>query len=353
MIKKLIVFYINIYLIYITMNWDCKEKVLEIIKDKGYNLKNVSSRLKDDKDVVITAVKNYSISLMFASDRLKNDKEVVVVAVLKYGFSIQYASNQLRDDKEMVMKAISQSGGAIAYASDRLKKDKEVVLKSLENSSLALIHTSEELKDDYQVVMKAVKLNASALDDASERLKDDKKVVIQAVSSVGLAFKYASIRLQMDREIILTSLNNIYYGDSYSYITDKRKQELENDPAYLLICYYKKILPFNNKKLYNIHQYIKKYFKHLQDKKLQILLNRQLFIEEDKRKKLLNNEKLPNYNINNEKALINSIPLEISIIIKEFIIDDTKLTSDFYIDEIGKTPFTPQFMYKMKENFMC
>lgn len=336
---------------------DCKEEILNIINTRGYELHKVSQRLRDDKEVVIAAIKqDYILSnvfLMYASDRLKNDPEVVSEAVTKYGFAIQYASNRLRDDTDMVIKAINQTGGAIAYASNRLKRDREVVLKSLETSTLSLVHISEEFKDDYFIAMKALKLNGSALVHLSERLKDNKEIVIHSVSKVGMTFRYASRRLQMDREIILTSLINVYSGDSHSYITDERKKELEEDPAFLLVCYYKRILPVNENKMNIIHTYIKNYLDNFHYKKvLQSFLNRHLFIEEDKKQKSLKGEELPKYNIQNKRSLINSIPSELSIKVKEFIVNENEITEHFYMDHLGKTPFTPEFMFKMKRTFV-
>lgn len=56
---------------------DNYEKVLLNVKQYGLSIKQISQRLKNDKNIIKEAVKNQGSQLKFASDELRNNKEIV------------------------------------------------------------------------------------------------------------------------------------------------------------------------------------------------------------------------------------------------------------------------------------
>ncbi len=54
-----------------------KEKVLELVKQDGMNLRYANSDLQEDKEIVFEAIKNNISSLPFASEKLQKDEELL------------------------------------------------------------------------------------------------------------------------------------------------------------------------------------------------------------------------------------------------------------------------------------
>ena len=50
-----------------------KKKALEYVLEDGFNLKDCSDELRNDKEVVLAAVRNEGLALQFASEELHKD----------------------------------------------------------------------------------------------------------------------------------------------------------------------------------------------------------------------------------------------------------------------------------------
>ena len=57
-----------------------REKMLEAVKNDGYNLVYADDTLKADREVVLEAVKSWGTALFDASEELQNDPEIKKIA---------------------------------------------------------------------------------------------------------------------------------------------------------------------------------------------------------------------------------------------------------------------------------
>lgn len=76
--------------------WNTREKVFAEVEVDGFQLKNASDDLKDDKPLVMAAVKDNWKALEHASPRLQDDKEVVLEASKQNPKAIYWASENIQ-----------------------------------------------------------------------------------------------------------------------------------------------------------------------------------------------------------------------------------------------------------------
>ena len=149
------------------------ELLAKIRMHGGFELRNATDELKDDKDVVITAVTDSGLSLLHASDRLKSDKDIVTAAVKENGLSLRMANEALQADPEVVMAAVQQTGKALEYASNKLQSDPQIVRAAVTQDGLALQYASNELRSDKGIVMAAISCKPEALKYSLNGLNQD------------------------------------------------------------------------------------------------------------------------------------------------------------------------------------
>ena len=118
---------------------------------------------RDDYDFASSVFEGFNNgNLIYCSERLQNDKEFVLKAIdngqeaLRIEF--RNVTKKMRSDKEVVMAAVSYNGADLAYASDELKADREVVAAAIKQKKWtgynreALGLASDELKKDPELI---------------------------------------------------------------------------------------------------------------------------------------------------------------------------------------------------------
>ena len=65
-------------------------------------LRDISEKLKADREVVLEAVKNNGNALAYAAEDLRCDREIVMEAVTNFGDALNYASEIIQDDAELI-----------------------------------------------------------------------------------------------------------------------------------------------------------------------------------------------------------------------------------------------------------
>ena len=82
-----------------------KEKVLELVRQDGMNLRLAFWNLREDKEIVLEAVKNNPHALQFADDRLQKDEELLsYVTKDDYYYWNMIQNNGYRYDIPMLSK---------------------------------------------------------------------------------------------------------------------------------------------------------------------------------------------------------------------------------------------------------
>jgi hypothetical protein len=90
-------------------------------------LRDISEKLKADREVILEAVKNNGKALAYAAEDLRCDREIVMEAVKNNGKALAYAAEDLRCDREIVMEAVTNFGDALNYASEIIQDDAELI----------------------------------------------------------------------------------------------------------------------------------------------------------------------------------------------------------------------------------
>lgn len=100
---------------------------LAAVEYDGCLLKDVSKKLRGDRDIVLSAVWSNGNAIQWATPNFRRDHEVMKIAVCYHGTLLRCASEELRDNRELVLLAVLQHGYALSYASEALKADSELV----------------------------------------------------------------------------------------------------------------------------------------------------------------------------------------------------------------------------------
>ncbi len=201
-----------------SLNWNNKNEVIEVVKRNGRSLEHASYELQNDKELVLIAVKDNGWSLEHASDELKNDKEVVLEAVKNSGWSLKYASDELKNDKEVVLEAVKRDGRSLRYASDDLINDKEVILEAVNQESYALEYASEEIKklvgDNDPIEFLKYEIAEKLKNELPKQ--DDFRNIID------------SKQIQELHALILEKNKSVEIPDAYISATSKPKEEVKS-----------------------------------------------------------------------------------------------------------------------------
>ena len=207
-----------------------------------------SSR-KDDFDYVLERVKNYGNHLKNVSGRLKKNRQVVTQAVQHNFLPFEYAHKSLRFDPNFVLSLLKQgvSPRILKFVSEEIRDDKNIILAAIEvNANYALANASERLKDNYYIVFEAVTRDGASYIHASERLKDDRSIVLIAVRTCGNLLCDEAKKFSNNLEIVLTALKNKQFGDIkigdelkdhpeiIKFLEEEKKKLDENDKFYVI-----------------------------------------------------------------------------------------------------------------------
>ena len=173
-------------------------------------------------------------------------KEKALRLVQKDGYELENLPSYFKKDKEIVLESIEESGGhTLEFADASLKKDKKFILEAVKQNAPALKYVDESFKKDKEIVLEAVKQTGYALEYVDESFKKDKEIVLEAVKQTGFALEYADDRLKKDKEIVLVALkSNVAHYAKWSLIgdvyPDGADDSLRKDPDILTILNKKK-----------------------------------------------------------------------------------------------------------------
>ncbi len=200
-----------------------KAALRRMAKEGGEALKNMSSRLKKDREVVLAAVKRDGAALQYADDSLRRDKEIVLTALKQVKkaekFTVDvlaFAESSLKKNRGFIYQAVREDGLSLKYAVPTLKKDRRIVLAAVKENGYALEYADPVLKKEKAIVLSAVKNNGNALEYADPVLKKDKIVVLAAVKQNGYALRYADPLLRKDKSVVLAAVKNYGYALRYA-----------------------------------------------------------------------------------------------------------------------------------------
>ena len=196
---------------------------------KPFELKNAPEIIRDNKAFAIRTLSMYGGFLKDVSERLRAEKDVVTAAVGSDWNALGYASEELRGDRDVVLTAVGHDGYALQFASEELKDDKEIVLSAIATyEGDVLEYASERLKDDKETVLAAVKRCGDSIGFASERLRHDGDVIRAVLDACPGQFENLPEHVQEDLDHILFGLESVVRNlpdpEDYSFFEDSTSE---------------------------------------------------------------------------------------------------------------------------------
>ena len=196
---------------------------------KPFELKNAPEIIRDNKAFAIRTLSMYGGFLKDVSERLRAEKDVVTAAVGSAWNALGYASEELRGDRGVVLTAVGHDGYALQFASEELKDDKEIVLSAIATyEGDVLEYASERLKDDKETVLAAVKRCGDSIGFASERLRHDGDVIRAVLDACPGQFENLPEDVQEDLDHILFGLESVVRNlpdpENYSFFEDSTSE---------------------------------------------------------------------------------------------------------------------------------
>ena len=196
---------------------------------KPFELKNAPEIIRDNKAFAIRTLSMYGGFLKDMSERLRAEKDVVTAAVGSDWNALGYAAEELRCDRDVVLAAVGHDGYALQFASEKLKDDKEIVLSAIATyEGDVLEYASERLKDDKETVLAAVKRCGDSIGFASERLRHDGDVIRAVLDAYPGQFENLPEDVQEDLDYILFGLESVVRNlpdpESYSFFEDSTSE---------------------------------------------------------------------------------------------------------------------------------
>jgi hypothetical protein len=142
----------------------------------GWQLRNMPSAMRADREVVLAAVQSLGTALQYAAKELRSDREVVVTAVRSQGSALYWAAREFRSDRDVVLAAVRSQGEALQYAAAEYKADRDVVLAAVSSRGFALGYAAAELRRDRQITLTAVTCGLP-LERVDETLRGDPEII--------------------------------------------------------------------------------------------------------------------------------------------------------------------------------
>ena len=138
----------------------------DLVVDESLRRSNITKLNLDGQELRLSGIEKLTVLLLLSkinsmslcvllrdiSEKLKADREVVLEAVKNNGNALAYAAEDLRCDREIVMEAVKNNGKALAYAAEDLRCDREIVMEAVTNFGDALNYASEIIQDDAELI---------------------------------------------------------------------------------------------------------------------------------------------------------------------------------------------------------
>lgn len=201
--------------------------IRELITRFGTNIiQYASDELKKDKDFILEFN-----ALQYASEELKDDKEFIMQFMQKEGNGRHYVrdvSERLKQDREVVLATVKSSGEVLIFVPDELKNDREIVIEAVKSNATAIAYIGEKLKeDDVSILAQGIRegrhesspffwedFDEDDLDEETiNRYKSNKEIIIALISRANLGEvalnSWASKDLVKSKDFILEAMHYV------------------------------------------------------------------------------------------------------------------------------------------------
>tara|TARA_B100000886_G_C20423728_1_gene492868 strand:+ start:291 stop:2339 length:2049 start_codon:yes stop_codon:yes gene_type:complete len=249
-----------------------KSEVLEIIKEKGYQLKfdidvpiefrsdihiirailkygsvdfdKLPDSAKHDKDILKLILSESSWSFRDFHDLAKDDEEIATIAVKLDGDNFRYISKRLKSDRELAKLALNHSGHNLEHIkSNELLFDKELIKLALSTHDQAYMYMPKDLRNDKELVAQVIakKIDSLVFEMFPDEYRNNRDVILKAVNDDGYSYKYLSETFRDDKEILLLAISTSpsileYASERLRNDIDVAKALFVNDNIYTAFC---------------------------------------------------------------------------------------------------------------------
>jgi|GEM_PF-5162578 len=190
----------------------------------GKHLKLGKPATKEQREEILNEIKNGNVHTPFFYPELRNDKEIIEALIdANGGYELKEASDELTQDRALVLKAFEKDVHSLKYAHPTLKKDYEFMLELIKKKRVAVKYASLSLRKDEHFIWAATEKSGSPLFHASETLKTDRTIALKFVTRRGQDLRYLK-NFQDDEEIVRAATQND--ASAISFASDRVKKLL-------------------------------------------------------------------------------------------------------------------------------
>lgn len=185
----------------------------QIIQHGYLNIEKMPAWARDDKELMVEYVQSpmgdNSTILKNVSMRLKGDRDIVTMALKRNGNQLKYASSDLCADAAIVETAPANTSSALEWADFRFLSDRRQLLEWSRKFKISLANVSPELRSDEAFVKELIKNNPESYRFADETLR--KKLDIARLTFISsekgfMLLRFAPPEIQDNEELVRLSI---------------------------------------------------------------------------------------------------------------------------------------------------
>ena len=181
------------------------ELLKKVVNAKPSVIRLFNNKLKDNKELAITALSRSGRNFKYLSKKLQNDKAIIMLAIEKFPGVFKDISVEHRNDINIAKLAVSKEPGNLIHVSPKTRSNKPFIKYAILRGA-SLKHASKALKADHDIVRHAVTQYDSNLHFADKSIKENKNFLLKHFP-LHVVFRYCSSKILQDKEIFIDGLN--------------------------------------------------------------------------------------------------------------------------------------------------
>lgn len=140
-----------------------RQKALSMVRQNGWNLRNLDAKFRDDEEIVAIATQNSEFSFRFVSQRLRANKEIIFMALTFGGNYLNFqliSEKNLLLDRDFILKCVQCNGLVLDLLPIHFKKDKEIIEEARKQNPISYLRALFDNDDNpiqKQHLVKAIK----------------------------------------------------------------------------------------------------------------------------------------------------------------------------------------------------
>ncbi|WP_422412858.1 MULTISPECIES: PEP/pyruvate-binding domain-containing protein [unclassified Endozoicomonas] len=191
---------------------DIKEEVSKALAKNG--LKDVSQRIRGDKELVLEAIITSPEKQRHFSEELKEDKDVAIALVSNCDCELGYLRPKFKDDYDVVKAAVKKFSRSLQFASERIRSDKDFIKELVAIDVECLMDVEASLLSDREYMLDLIAVDPGAIEYAALKFMYDQTFIDAAKLRNPKVIRYIGGRLENIRLTLTTWVDEMRCGIS-------------------------------------------------------------------------------------------------------------------------------------------